>query len=184
MGRLTVDTAFGGDTFVIVNAPDLGFSLDAGEAADLCTTAGPIVAAANAQFGIRHPEIPDIRKISFCLFTLGVESSGADHSTRHACVIRPGKVDRSPTGTGVSARMAVLHARGIMKTGDRLLAKSIIDSEFVGRVEEEVRVGETDGIIPSISGRAWITGTTTHLLDPTDPYPGGYRVSDTWPAGS
>ncbi len=95
-------------------------------------------------------------------------------------MIRPGKVDRSPTGTGVSARMAVLHARGEMQVGDALQARSIIDSEFVGRIEAETTVGDKVAIRPTISGRAWRTGRYHLTLDPEDPWPSGYRISDTW----
>jgi proline racemase len=81
----------------------------------------------------------------------------------------------------LSARLAVLYARGEAKVGDTLLARSIIDSEFLGRIEEEVMLGNKAAIRPSISGRAWITGKSQLTLDPRDPWPGGYRLSDTWP---
>ena len=95
--------------------------------------------------------------------------------------IRPGKIDRSPTGTGCSARMAVLHAKGLMHVGDRYLARSIIDSEFACHIDSEISIGNVRGILPVISGTAWITGTHQHTLDPSDPYSQGYRLSDTWP---
>ena len=96
-------------------------------------------------------------------------------------VVRPGKVDRCPTGTGLSARLAVMHAKGEAKLGDTVLARSILDSEFLGRIEQEVSIGDTAAIRPSISGRAWITGTYQLVLDPRDPWPEGYRLSDIWP---
>ena len=96
-------------------------------------------------------------------------------------VVRPGKVDRCPTGTGLSARLAVMHAKGQAKLGDTLLARSILDAEFLGCIEEEVSIGDTVAIRPSISGRAWITGRYQLTLDPKDPWPQGYRLSDTWP---
>ena len=99
----------------------------------------------------------------------------------NAVAIQPGKIDRSPTGTGASARMAVLRARGEMQVGDRYLARSIIGSEFLGRIEADTTLGGKPAIIPSISGRAWITGRRTEMLDPADPWPQGYRLSDTWP---
>jgi proline racemase len=99
----------------------------------------------------------------------------------NAVAIQPGKIDRSPTGTGASARMAVMRARGEMQVGDRYLARSIIGSEFLGRIEADAEVGGRPAIIPSISGRAWITGTRQDMLDPDDPWPAGYRLSDTWP---
>ena len=105
----------------------------------------------------------------------------ACRSAANAVAIRPGKIDRSPTGTGCSARMAVLHAKGVMQVGDRFIGRSIIGSEFRCRIEAEARVGGRAAIMPSLSGRAWITGTHQHMLDPDDPWPAGYRLSDTWP---
>ena len=96
--------------------------------------------------------------------------------------IRPGKVDRSPTGTALSARMAVLHARGQMGEGDRLTAVSLIGSTFAGRILGTTTVGDLPAIRPEISGRGWITGIHQHMLDPSDPWPEGYRLTDTWGA--
>ncbi len=183
LGALTVDTAYGGDSFVIVDAAALGFALNADEARDLARMGVRITDAANAQLGFHHPENPDWRHISFCLFAgpLGQGADGLDTSS--AVAIQPGKVDRSPTGTALSARMAVLHARGVMKTGDRLTARSLIGSSFGGEILGETQVGEVPAILPEISGRGWITGIHQHMLDPDDPWPLGYRLADTWGAG-
>jgi proline racemase len=181
LGTLPVDTAYGGDTFVIVDAASAGFELSPGEARDLCELGVRITAAANEQLGFRHPQNPHISEVSFCQFTRPVTMESGQRVARNAVVIRPGKVDRSPTGTGLSARLALLHAKGELKLGDTLLARSIIDSEFLGRIEEEVVIGTKAAIRPSITGRAWITGNTRHVLDPQDPWPQGYRLSDTWP---
>jgi proline racemase len=96
--------------------------------------------------------------------------------------IRPGKVDRSPTGTALSARMALLHARGRMRVGETLTATSLIGSSFSGRILGETTAGGRAAILSEISGRAWITGMHQHMLDPSDPWPGGYRLTDTWGA--
>ena len=178
---LTVDTACGGDSFVVVDAAALGFALDAGEARDLAEQGMAIIEAANEQLGFAHPALPDWRHISFCLFAGPLERGPEGLSARSAVAIRPGKIDRSPTGTAVSARMALLHARGAMKTGDRFTATSIIGSTFAGRIVEETRIGATPAIVPEIGGRGWITGVHQHMLDPDDPWPEGYRLSDTWP---
>ena len=180
-GRITVDTAYGGDSFVIVDAPALGFELVPDEARDLATLGVQIAEAATEQLGFNHPENPDWAHISFCLFAVPCVRNDDGLETRHAVAIRPGKIDRSPTGTGVSARLAVLHAKDQIKVGERLLARSIIDSRFIGRVESETTIGGRTAIIPSIEGRAWRTGTRDIYVDPTDPWPEGYRVSDTWP---
>lgn len=181
LGTLAVDTAFGGDTFVIVDAASAGFELLPAEARDLCELGVRITAAANEQIGFHHPENPYISSISFCQFTHPVIIESGQRIGKNTVVIRPGKLDRSPTGTGLSARLAVLYARGEAKVGDTLLARSIIDSEFFGKIDEEVTLGDRTAIRPSISGRAWITGKSRHTLDPQDPWPGGYRLSDTWP---
>ena len=181
LGTLTVDTAYGGDTFAMVDAAALGFALSADEARDLSETGMKVTAAATEQLGFTHPENPDWWHISFCLFQRPLEPEGDAITVRHAVAVEPGKIDRSPTGTAVSARMAVLHAKGEMKLGDRYVARSIIDSEFRGRIEEECEVAGTPAIVPSVSGRAWITGTHQFMLDPEDPWPEGYRISDTWP---
>jgi proline racemase len=181
LGRLTVDTAFGGDSFVLVNADSLGFELVAREARELAELGVRISAAATEQLGFTHPENPDWAHISFCLFSSPAERRGDVLETRHAVAIRPGKIDRSATGTGVSARLAVLHARQAIAPGERLHARSIIDSSFTGRIEGETTVGDRAAIIPSVEGRAWRTGDRRIFVDPDDPWPRGYRVSDTWP---
>jgi proline racemase len=170
-----------GDTFVIVDAASVGFELRPDEARDICEAGVRITAAANEQLGFQHPGNPEISKISFCQFTRPITMEAGQRIGKNAVVIRPGKIDRSPTGTGLCARLAVLHAQGLAKTGDQLLARSIIGSEFLGCIEEEVMIGAIPGIRPSITGRAWVTGTTVHRLDPSDPWPQGYRLSDTWP---
>ena len=94
--------------------------------------------------------------------------------------MRPGKIDRSPTGTAVSARMALMHAKGLLQIGQTFDAFSIINSKFTGRIVREENVSGKPAIIPEITGRAWITGTHQHFLDPDDPWPEGYRLKDTW----
>jgi trans-L-3-hydroxyproline dehydratase len=181
-GTLTVDTAYGGDSFVIVDAAALGFALEAGEARDIARLGIRITNAANAQLGFAHPALQDWRHISFCLFAGPLAEGEGGLETRAAVAIQPGKVDRSPTGTALSARMAVLHARGRMRTGDRLTARSLINSTFAGRILGETHVAGHPAIRPEISGRGWITGIHQHMLDPSDPWPEGYRLSDTWGA--
>ena len=182
LGTLSVDTAYGGDSFVFVDAQALGFSLEPDEAHDLARLGVKITAAANEALGFHHPENPDWRHISFCLFAGPVERDADGLRAGAAVAIRPGKIDRSPTGTALSARMAVLAARGQMGPQDRLTAVSLIGSTFTGRILGETRVGEVPAILPEISGRGWVTGIHQHMLDPDDPWPGGYRLSDTWGA--
>ena len=181
IGSLTVDTAYGGDSFVIVDASALGFAIRPDEAGDLATTGAKITRAANEQLGFSHPANADWNHISFCQIALPLGDEDGVPVSRNSVVIDPGKLDRSPCGTGCSARMAVLHARGLLNQGDRFIGRSIIDSRFDCAIAGETRVGDKPAIIPSIRGRAWITGTHQIMLDPDDPWPGGYRLSDTWP---
>jgi len=181
VGTLIVDTAYGGDSFVIVDAKALGFEIKPDEARELAETGRKITRAANEQLGFEHPANPDWAHISFCEFALPLSMENGVKVSRNTVVIDPGKLDRSPTGTGCSARMAVLHAKGLMRTGERLIGISIIDSRFDCSIVGETRVGNKAAILPSIRGRAWITGTHQIMLDPEDPWPEGYRVADTWP---
>jgi proline racemase len=178
---LTVDTAYGGDSFVIADAGALGFRLSPDEARDIAETGMRITRAANEQLGFRHPELPDWAHISFCQIAGPLERVDGVATAANAVAIRPGKIDRSPCGTGCSARMAVLHRRGVLAVGERFVARSLIGSRFECRIEAEATVGDHPAIVPSIAGRAWITGTAQHMLDPDDPWPRGYRLSDTWP---
>jgi len=140
-----------------------------------------IVRAANEQIGFRHPEQADWAHLSFCQFAAPVEyQEGVPHG-RNAVAIRPGKIDRSPCGTGCSARLAVLQAKGVIAVGEPYVGISLIGSRFDCRIEGETTVGGRAAILPSLAGRAWITGTHQIMVDPSDPWPHGYRLSDTWP---
>ncbi len=181
IGTLTVDTAYGGDSFVIVDAKQLGFSITPDEAKEIAELGIRITNAANEQLGFYHPENSDWDHISFCQITAPLQKEGNTWLGRNTVSIQPGKLDRSPTGTGCSARMALLHHKGILKTKDKYIAESIIGSRFHCSIDSTTKVGLYDAIYPLISGQAWITGTHQHILDPTDPWPEGYKVADTWP---
>lgn len=181
LGTLSVDIAYGGDSFVIVDAAALGFAITPDEARDLAETGMRITAAANEQLGFSHPENAAWRHISFCQFAGPLIREGSELSGANAVAIRPGKIDRSPTGTGCSARMAALSARGLMKPGETYRARSIIGSEFLCGIARLTAIAGRPAIIPAISGRAWITGVHQYMIDPADPWPSGYRLADTWP---
>jgi len=182
LGSLQVDTAYGGDSFVIVDAQRLGFALVADEAAELVATGMAITRAANEQLGFTHPTNPDWAHLSFCQIAAPLTHEHGVATGTNAVVIRPGKIDRSPCGTGCSARMAVLHAKGRLRVGERFVGRSLIGSEFHCRIDSLTEVAGRPAIYPCLSGRAWITGIHQHLLDPGDPWPTGYRLSDTWPS--
>jgi len=181
LGTLCVDTAYGGDSFVIVDAKKLGFDIKPDEAKELASLGLKITAAANDQLGFTHPTNPDWQHISFCQFARPLSYENGTAISHNTVVIDPGKVDRSPTGTGCSARLAVLFAKGSLGIGDKMIGRSIIGSEFESAIVEETELGTKQAIIPSIRGRGWITGTHQIMLDPDDPWPEGYRLSDTWP---
>ncbi|NOD77790.1 proline racemase family protein [Ruegeria sp. HKCCD4332] len=180
LGTITVDTAYGGDSFVMVDAKALGFEIAEHEARDIAGLGVKITNAANEQLGFSHPENPEWDHISFCAFCGPLTATEKGLTGKSAVAIQPGKVDRSPTGTAVSARMALMIAKGLMTTGQTFEATSIIGSSFTGRIVDVAQVGGRAAIIPEISGRGWITGIHQHMLDPDDPWPGGYRLSDTW----
>ncbi|NOC92393.1 MULTISPECIES: proline racemase family protein [unclassified Ruegeria] len=180
LGTITVDTAYGGDSFVVVDAQALGFAIVDHEARDIARLGVKITNAANEQLGFSHPENPDWDHISFCAFCGPLNETETGLSGKSAVAIQPGKVDRSPTGTAVSARMALMAAKGVMKPGQTFEAVSIIGSRFTGRIIDTAQVGGRAAIVPEISGRGWITGIHQHMLDPDDPWPSGYRLSDTW----
>ena len=181
LGTLKVDTAYGGDSFVFINAQDLGFEIKPDEAKDISDIGSKITAAANQQLNFTHPTNSEWSHISFCQMTLPIFEEEGVKISKNTVVIDPGKLDRSPCGTGCSARMALLYAKGELKKGDRMIGRSIINSRFDCSIVDETMVGDKKAIIPSIRGRAWITGTHQLMLDPEDPWPEGYRLSDTWP---
>ncbi len=181
IGTVNVDTAYGGDSFVLVDAKTLGFAIVPDEARELAEIGVKITAAANEQIGFKHPLNMDWNKIAFCQFTNPIELVNGVLNGRNTVVINPGKLDRSPCGTGCSARLAVMHERGEINVGDQFVASSVINSRFYCSILKSTKKGKFKSIIPSISGRGWITGTHQLMCDPEDPWPAGYKLSDTWP---
>ena len=179
LGTLTVDVAYGGMWYAIADARALGFELVAAEARDLSRVGELIRAAAREQLPCVHPENPDIAGVS--IVEIAEPWQGVGKVSRNAVIVAPGRLDRSATGTGLSARIAALHAKRRMRVGDAMTHASVIGSRFDGRIVREVDVAGTPGIVPAIRGSAWITGITEVLVDPTDPFPEGYLLSDTWP---
>jgi trans-L-3-hydroxyproline dehydratase len=179
LGTLTVDVAFGGMWYAIADAKGLGFELVPAEARDLSRVGELIRVAAREQLTPVHPTNPSIAGVSIVQIAEPWRGIGA--VTKNAVVVAPGRLDRSATGTGLSARLAVLHARGHMGIGDSMTHASVIGSTFDGRIVREVDLAGRQAIVPAIRGSAWITGVTRVLVDPTDPFPEGYLLSDTWP---
>src|SRR5207253_531786 len=177
-GTVMVDVAYGGMWYAIADARALGFAIEPEEARELSLAGERIRAAAREQLPCVHPENPAIAGVS--IVQIAQPWQGVGEVTRNAVVVAPGRLDRSATGTGLSARLAVLHARGLMRVGDAMTHASAIGSMFEGRIDAETEVGGGPAIVPAIRGSAWITGVTQVLVDPTDPFPEGYVLSDTW----
>jgi proline racemase len=179
LGTIDVDVAYGGMWYAIADAAALGFAIEPHEARDLSRVGELIRAAAREQLVCVHPENPSIAGVSIVQIAEPWQGVGA--VTRNAVVVAPGRLDRSATGTGLSARMAALHARGLMGVGDSMTHASVLGSTFDGRIVSTADLDGTTAIIPAIRGRAWITGTTELYVDPDDPFPEGYLLTDTWP---
>jgi len=179
LGTITVDVAFGGMWYAIADAAELGFALVPAEARDLSRAGEAIRLAAREQLPCAHPENPEITGVSIVQIAEPWQGTGA--VSRNAVVVAPGRLDRSATGTGLSARMAALHARGLMRVGDGMTHASVIGSTFDGRIVSETTVGDRPAIVPAIRGSAWITGVTQLFVDASDPFPEGYLLTDTWP---
>jgi len=178
IGTVTVDVAYGGMWYAIADARALGFAIEPHEARDLSVTGERIRVAAREQLPCAHPANPEIAGVS--IVQLAEPWQGVGKVTRNAVVVAPGRLDRSATGTGLSARLAVLHARGLMRVGEAMTHASAIGSTFDGRIVAETTVGGRPAIVPAIRGSAWITGVTQLYVDPDDPFPEGYVLSDTW----
>jgi proline racemase len=171
-GMVEYDIAFGGNFYAILELDKLGLDFDRAQQQRICDAGLAIMHAINTTRPPVHPQDPDITGCHHVQFL--APGSTARHS-RHAMAIYPGWFDRSPCGTGTSARMAQLHARGELPLHTDFVNESFIGTRFVGRLVEETAIGELTAVVPTITGRAWITGTAQYLLDPTDPFPAGFQ---------
>jgi proline racemase len=173
LGRITYDMAFGGNFYALLPAAEVGLQVDPAQSAALVQRGREIMTAINAVERPVHPEDPRIAGCRHVVFH-APGRDGAD--ARAATSIHPGWLDRSPCGTGTSARLAQLHARGELAVGDAFVNESVIGTRFTGRVVEETTVGGRPAIVPEITGRAWITAMGQYLLDAEDPFPAGFAL--------
>lgn len=175
-GEIRLDICYGGIFYAIVDAASVGLTIEKGTARALVEAGMAIKAQLNADRRIVHPDIPEISGIAYVMFR-GEEPDGA---VRTCTTMWPGRVDRSPCGTGSSANLATLHARGRAKVGDRLLSRSTIGSEFKVGLKDVTEVAGRPAIIPTIEGRAFTFGLHQIALDPFDPFADGFALTDTW----
>ncbi len=178
LGTLPVDIAYGGMFFPIADAKALGFAVTRDEAKDIIATGLRITAAAFEQFEAIHPTKPGIRDISITQIAAPLEDIPEGKRSRNTCVVKPGRLDRCPTGTGTCARLAVMHARGQIAEGEIFENHSIIDTRFHASVVGTTEVGGVPAVIPRVAGRGFVTGILQYGYDPADPFPEGYRLDD------
>lgn len=172
IGRVRYDLAFGGAFYAYVQAADVGLTCTPEEFNQLIDVGMQIKRAVMENRTIPHPFEEDLSFLYGTIFIAPALSEGAD--SRNVCIFAEGEVDRSPTGTGVSGRMALHHARGEVKTGKPLVIESIIGSRFTGYVAEETTFGPYRAIIPEVEGTAHITGMHSFFVDPSDPLQDGF----------
>jgi proline racemase len=174
LGTVTVDVAWGGMFYVIADAAPFGLTLTPNEAGETARIAELIKTAAQEQLPVAHPENPEIRGISIAEMTLPGKNNVVVSTGTLGCL------DRSPCGTGTCARMAVMHAKGLLPLHTDFVHEGVLGTTFTGCLIEETTVGPYKAVVPTLSGQAWITGFASYVLDPTDPFPDGFTVGDIW----
>ncbi len=175
-GNVKLSIAFGGIFYALVDPAKLGLSIEAKSARALVEAGSAIQRAANEQLSIEHPEHRQLNGLSYVMFI----SKTHDGDLKNATIMPPGRVDRSPCGTGSSARLALMYAKGDIQVGDSFRARSIIDSCFDVKLLRTTKIYGQTAVIPAIKGRGWIHGMRQIGVDPSDPYPDGFFVSDCW----
>ncbi|KAB8262248.1 proline racemase [Aspergillus pseudonomiae] len=175
-GTILVDIAYGGQWYVIAQAKDLDTEIHMSNRDRLVDLGNRLKAAVLAQYMPTHPENPAICGINNIIISEPLIDQDGVKSVKHTVIVTPGRLDRSPCGTGSSSRLAVLYARGQIRIGEKVTFRSVIDTEFIGSIRGTQKVGNTDAVLPNIQGRAWITGERKVLLDPDDPFQAGFLI--------
>jgi len=181
-GEINVSTVFGGDSFVICEAKDFSLKIKPANAKRFVEISKEIVQITNNELGFNHPALPSLDFISFCQFIepVKINDNNQKEGWNTVC-IRPGKLDRSPCGTGTSARLALMREKNEIQINEKFISRSIIGSRFETFIVEEITKDNKKMIIPSIKGSAFITGRQEMYVSEEDPFPNGYRLGDTWP---
>lgn len=175
-GRIRADIAFGGVFYAQIDVDQVGLRITTDHARELAEAGIAIRALLADQVRVRHPEIAGLNGIAYVMF----RDYRPDGPVVTCTTLKPGRVDRSPCGTGSSANLAVLHARGLLKVGDRRTSRSIIGGSFTAEAIGETTVGGRPAILPRITGSAWVYGRQELRIDPGDPFRAGFALSDTW----
>jgi proline racemase len=189
-GTIAADITFGGQFYVQARASDMGVGLGPSHAPAIARAGAALLAAARDQVPVAHPDVPDYREISLVMLHGPADAAGI--SGRNSVVLPAGRIttadpaswrgtlDRSPCGTGTCARMAALHARGELALGVAFVHQGVLGTTFRGMLHDTTMIGNHQAVIPSIQGRAWVTGYVQHVLQPDDPFPAGLTVGDIW----
>jgi proline racemase len=175
-GRIRVDIAFGGVFYALVDVGAIGLSIKPDNARALAEAGMEIKSLLKQQVQVSHPDIAGLDEIAYVMF----RDRDPDGAVRTCTTLKPGRVDRSPCGTGSSANLAVLNAKGEVKTGDVRISRSIIGGTFRAEVLGETAVGNYRAVLPRITGEAWIYGREELRIDPRDPFARGFALSDSW----
>jgi proline racemase len=173
LGEVRYDMAYGGNFYALVPADSVGLVVEPARSAELIEAGLAVMAAINAA---DRPVHPADERIGGCRHVVFFEPGRDGADAVAATAIHPGWLDRSPCGTGTSARMAALHARGALAVGEPFVNESVIGTRFTGRVVEATSVAGRPAVVPEITGRAWITGMGQYLLDADDPFPAGFSL--------
>ena len=174
LGEMQIDIAFGGNNYAIVEAKDLGIGTVSAEVRGARELAGRVLAAINEQVKIQHPEIPYIKEVLALL--INDKPTRPEATVKNVYADEVGGIDRSPCGTGTSARMAARHAKGELGLGETFVTESVIGSIFYGKLIKEVDVGGIKAVIPEVTGRAYITGISQFIIDEDDPFKYGFLL--------
>jgi proline racemase len=180
LGTVRIDVAYGGMHYGLIDAAAVGFRITPDEARDICVVGEKIKRAAREQLRVVHPENPEIRDVTIMEFRGPVRRKGRGLTARNTVVVSPGRLDRSPCGTGTSARLAVMHARKQIRTGQPFDHESIIGTHFLSEVVATTKVRRKPAVVTTVAGRGWITSIGQYGYDPDDPFPEGYTLADTW----
>ncbi|KAB0679067.1 proline racemase family protein [Aureimonas leprariae] len=175
-GTIRADVAFGGVFYAIVDVGQVGLSIDPAYARELAEAGIELKSILASQVSVCHPELDGVGGIAYVMF----RDREPDGAIRTCTTLKPGRVDRSPCGTGSSANLAVLHAKGEVRVGDARRSRSIIGGEFLAEAIGETNVAGRPAVLPRITGRGWIYGREFMRLDRDDPFPQGFALSDTW----